>query len=253
MGVLLSPLGLTLLALLTEFLPGQRCPSWVRWLARLLAALGVVVMTPWGANALVAYIEGKVSPTQLCQAQAGPEDVVLLSGGLLRVPQDAADFSALTTSSLRRLDLAVRLMAEHPQMRLIVSGGGPHAVREADVLASLAQQLGVPAQRVLKESLSTTTSESVQQLAHLQPALSKSPGVITSALHMPRALLAFRQQGYAPCALPAYSSYLPSGGALGYHLPQSSSLVKGEDALHELFGLLYYQWRTRLSATSWHP
>jgi len=251
MQALLSPLGLAMLACLLELAPQSRIPRFVRWAVRGMGLSCVILMTPLGANALVYQIESWVPPAQVCQADHWPEDMVLLSGGLLRKPLDATDFSALTISSLRRLSLAVLAVPQHPKARLIVSGGGPNAVKESEVLTFLAMRLGVPPDRIIQESLSSSTMGSAQALAHQQAslALSHRVGVITSALHMPRAILAFEQAGFAPCAIPAYSSYLASGGALGYHLPQSSALQKSEEALHELFGLMAYRWRAPPTAT----
>jgi uncharacterized SAM-binding protein YcdF (DUF218 family) len=255
MQALLSPLGLALLACLMELVPHARIPRLVRWAVRAVGLICVILMTPLGANALVYQIESWVSTAEVCQADHWPEDVVLLSGGLLRKPEDAADFSALTTSSLRRLSLAVRAVPQHPEARLIVSGGGPHALKESEVLAALAVRLGVPPDRLIQETVSSSTMGSAQALAQQQTRLSLAHrvGVITSALHMPRAILAFEQAGFEPCAIPAYSSFLASGGALGYHLPQSSALQKSEDALHELFGLLAYRWRAPPTATDPPP
>ena len=52
-----------------------------------------------------------------------------------------------------------------------------------------------------------------------------------------------RAAGFDPCAWPSDSFYIPPNGSFGYYWPQSSSLVKMEEALHELVGGWEYRWR----------
>lgn len=253
MTVLFSPLGMALIAVLLDVLASRHVPRWGHWLLRSVLFVCLVLMTPFGANRLVAWIEAQVPEGQACLPSAHPSEIVLLSGGFSRPPQDAGDESALTVSSLRRLGDAVKLLGAHPDVPLIISGGGPYEVKEADVLARQAVRMGVSEALIRKEVASASTVESASYLARQGLSRSERVWLVTSALHMPRAMMAFKQFGIQACAAPSYSSYLPPGHSLGYYLPQSSSLVKSEEALHEFVGLIVYRWRARSSDTPSQP
>ena len=127
---------------------------------------------------------------------------------------------------------------------LVLAGGGPYRVSESAVLRELVLQLGVPAASIRTESRSQTTWENAEQVRALQPALPARIRLVSSAVHLPRALVAFRAAGFEPCAIASDRRYLPPGG-IGYYLPQSSALRKAEFALHELVGEAVYRWRAQ--------
>ena len=52
---------------------------------------------------------------------------------------------------------------------------------------------------------------------------------------MPRAAYAFRSAGFDVCTAPAYTLFVGPDSP-GYFVPQGSSEVKAEDALHEIVG-----------------
>ncbi|MFT3790719.1 MAG: YdcF family protein [Rudaea sp.] len=205
----------------------------------------VVLMCPLGANALTGWIESRIPTAPVCDEPL-PEAIVVLAGGFAREPMRADDYSALDVSSLRRLFGAVELWRQHPDFTLYLAGGGPYAIRESEVLAHLAAQLGVPAQRMRLETTSRTTWENAQFLRAADPPPPRV-WLVSSALHLPRAKVAFEAFGFRPCLYASDRAYLPPGG-LGYFLPQSSSLDKAEEAIHESIGELVYRWRARASA-----
>lgn len=233
--LLLSPLSWSVgLALLLAVL-------W-RWLPRALCLLGlaietalVVAMTPLGANGLVRVIESRVPPPQTCKAPA-PDTIVVLTAGFSRPPRSPQDYTAANVNSLHRLLAGVELWRSTPGARLVISGGGSYGIAESTVLASLAQRLGVPGAAIRTETHSHDTWQNARDVATLSPAVPKHIWLVSSALHLPRALLAFRAAGFEPCAWPSDSFYIPPSGSFLYYWPQSSSLTKTEEALHELFG-----------------
>jgi uncharacterized SAM-binding protein YcdF (DUF218 family) len=127
-----------------------------------------------------------------------------------------------------------------PGRSVVVSGGGQRpGLTESELARSLLIHLGARAEQVQAETQSTSTWGNAATVARELPTL-KRITLVTSALHMRRARLAFAAQGIDVCPLPVDSRYVPPGG-LGYYLPQSSALVKAEQAIHELVGLLSYQ------------
>jgi uncharacterized SAM-binding protein YcdF (DUF218 family) len=235
---LLSPLTWLLLIAMLLALTWQRLPRTMRVAGIVLEALALIMMSPLGANALVNMIESRVPPVTTCRMPA-PTTIVMLSGGAARAPRSIDDYAALNVSSIRRLLAAIRLWRRTPEARLVISGGEWH-VPEAAVLASLAEQMGVPTDSITEETRSNTTWENARNVAALFPALPKRIWLVSSALHLPRALGAFRAWGFEPCAWPSNSLYEPPSLRPGYFLPQSSSLDKADAAFHELVGNLVY-------------
>jgi len=241
MHLLFSQLTWSLLLALILALSWRLTRFW-RGALFLVECLLIVAMTPLGANALVWTIESRVPTADSCTATPSP--IVVLAAGFDREPTDAHDIAALEADSIRRAIAGAALWRGTPAATLVLAGGGPYAVSESAVLQELMQRLGVPAASIRSESGSHTTWENAEQLRALQPALPAQIRLVSSAVHLPRALVAFRAAGFQPCAVVSDRRYLPPGG-LGYYLPQSSALRKAEFAIHELVGEAVYRWRAQ--------
>jgi uncharacterized SAM-binding protein YcdF (DUF218 family) len=218
-----------------------------------LEVLLLLLIAPVGANALVWMVESQVPPAGSC-AVPTPTTIVLLDGGTDRPPRATDDYAALSTSSLRRLWAAVSLWQRIPRARLVITGGGsgvPHSV----LLRGLAERMGVPANAIEIETRSRTTWENALYTSELESPVSKRIWLVSSALHLPRAIGAFRAWGFEPCAWPSDSLYIPFSASLGYFMPQSSSLAKADQAVHELIGGLVYrglEWKKRRQEAGGH-
>lgn len=236
--VLLSPLGAGLLLALLLWLLRRRLPRWALWSGFALELLCYALMTPLGANALVGAIEARAPRPSQCPAPR-PATIVVLAGGMEHAALGPDDASVLSTASVRRLLAAVDLWRATPGATLVVSGGGPFDLAEATLLAHFAMKLGVPSAAIRTETHSQTTWGNALDTRRLDGVPARI-WLVTSALHMPRALLAFRAAGFDACGFPADFRYLPPQG-LGDALPQSGALQKSEAALHELVGMLLYR------------
>jgi uncharacterized SAM-binding protein YcdF (DUF218 family) len=248
MHLLLSPLGLGILIALVLLATWRRMPRWLRAVAIVFEVLALIACSPVGANALVWLIESRVPQTETCAAPA-PSAVVVLSGGLERPPLNAEDFAALDPDSVQRMLSAVALWKRTPSAPFAIAGGGPFAISESEVLSHLAEQLGVPTASIVREGESQTTWENAQQLRRLQPALPDRIWLVSSAIHLPRALASFRAVGFDPCIHVSDRDYLAPQG-IGYYLPQSSAVRKSETAIHELLGQALYAFYGRSGKSS---
>ena len=76
----------------------------------------------------------------------------------------------------------------------------------------------------------------------LDPAVPKRIWLVTSALHMPRALSAFRAAGFEPCAYPAdvRAARLDS---IADVLPSAGAIADTDAVLHEWVGEIVYRIR----------
>jgi uncharacterized SAM-binding protein YcdF (DUF218 family) len=114
---------------------------------------------------------------------------------------------------------------------------------EADEMAGLLVEWGVPREAILLEEKARTTSENAAESARLLRARGvKRVLLVTSSIHMRRALASFRAEGLEaiPSACDALAAGPPSTGPLAW-LPAPEALARTHRALKELLGLLYYR------------
>ncbi len=79
--------------------------------------------------------------------------LIVLGGGVDSRIRDVREFDRMSAATLSRAMAAVRTVQGEPDARVIVAGGavvGP--IAEADVMAAYLEQMGVPAERILRES-----------------------------------------------------------------------------------------------------
>ena len=238
---ILSPLGLGLLLAFVLWRFRSRAPRWL-WRAGLVGELVCLAMTtPLGASALIAIQEKRAPMLQACAAPQ-PSVVVLLAGGVRRVPIDARDVDALSAASVRRTIAAATLLRGLPDARLVISGTrGDETVPESEVMAELARQIGVRADAIEVEPTALTTWENAMRVHAMNPSLPPRIWLVTSALHMPRALVAFRAAGFEPCGYP--SDFLSAPFEARDVLPRGSAVANSEAALHEMVGEIVYRVR----------
>lgn len=242
----LSPLTWALLLTLILIFWWRRLPIAVRCAGIFIEVLLLLLMAPVGANLLVLAVESQTPVARSC-ATPEPTTVVVLSGGTYRLPRSPEDYAALEATSLRRLFSGIVLWRQAGAERLVIAGGG-RVVPESVLLANLAMSMGVPSSAVEVEGRSHTTWENALNVAKLTPKVPQRIWLVTSALHMPRALGAFRAWGFDPCAWPSESLYRSFYPSPGYFIPQQSSLEKAGMAIHEIVGGLVYrglEWKLR--------
>lgn len=237
---LLFPVGLVALlwlagAVLWLRRPGRRLgPALMAAAGVLLAALSL----PPVGQALLAPLEdaagGYARPADL--AAQSVRRIVVLSGSHRVGPLTPAD--RLGASTTLRLLEGLRLWRGVPGALLVLSGGSfTHQASAAGDMASLAKELGVPAGAIVTETGSWDTAD---QARALHQRLGDEPfALVTSATHMPRALMLFRCQGLRPVPAPADFVTRGDGGGLWRWLPQASGLKMAQQAAYEYLGLAW--------------
>jgi len=125
--------------------------------------------------------------------------VVVLGGGFADNP-DHPLTSQVNVFSLTRLVEGIRIYRELPGSVLIFTGKGWSKVTEAQSMKELALKLGVPNTDIQIENESMNTFDHTQ---YLKSIIGKKPFIlVTSALHMPRAMALFKTAGYKPIPAP---------------------------------------------------
>ena len=235
-GALAGPLVIVLLlvlaALVCRFL-GRLRAGWI--LLTGAAVLAYVASISLVGEALLRPLESRFPPLAASPLPNVGYVVVLGSG---YEPHDGVPLTAaLDADGLVRAVEAIRLLRLLPGARLVVSGGALRGhVPVAQGYAQLARAFGVAQQSLIvcDRPLDTRAeSRVVHNLLGSSPFL-----LVTSAYHMPRAMLMMHQAGANPIAAPTgqrafgtspitWRSFLPGSGGLG----------DTERALHEYAGL----------------
>ena len=142
-----------------------------------------------------------------------------------------------------RVDTAAQLYLAGRAPKVVLSGGALEGdVSEARGMAHAIRQQGVPESALILENASRTTYEN----AALTEDQLKTRGIgkvllVTSALHMPRAMAAFSKQGVVAIAAPAPPQIVaPADGSLNPWLPDQRTFDASRSIIKEYAGLFVY-------------
>lgn len=213
---------------------------------RLLLAFVILfwlVSSPIGAHVLVAGLTRGLQPLPDRAAAGGADAVVVLGGGADTYRVAGAVAGLLTQTSIMRALEGARV-AKLIDARLVITSGGaprPRQLRpESRMLRDLMVEAGVPAERIVEESTSSTTRDEALLMGPLLAGHAVSRFVlVTSPTHMRRALAAFRAVGLDP--VPSISP-LSSDNADPQppFLPNNFSLYTSDQAVYDYAANVYY-------------
>ena len=242
-NVILSIGIIGLLLLLTRF---RR--AGVRLTVASLLLLLIVGVTPIG-SALIAMLENRFPPGK---EDGPPITGIIVLGGPIHTRMSTLRGQLSVTGEVERFLEGAALAKRHPSAKLVFTGGNPSLFGndppEAVYAAQLFEQLGVPKERIVFEDKSRNTAENAELTRRL---VDPKPGerwlLVTSAVHMPRSVGAFRKAGFPVEAYPVDWHTLPDQNL--FRLPRN--LLGGLGALnwaaHEIIGLIAY-WATGRSS-----
>lgn len=238
---LVLPPGGPLLVALAGLALLSRAPRTGRALTGLGLALLLGLSLPVVGDALTGSIERY---PVLDPAHAPASDVIVVLSGGVRRTGAGADAATPLAETLERLACAARL-ARATGLPILVSGGAVATpVPEAFAMQrSLREDFGLEARWL--EVHSRTTEENARDTAALLGTLAlKRVILVTSAVHMRRALAEFHAAGLNPVPAPAAAGRDSAGGLRGW-LPSSAALVRSQAALYEIAGELVAELRGR--------
>ncbi len=255
--LLVYPVGLTWLLLGTALL--IRRPRVRRTLVAVAFALLWLAGTRWVSFPLAYALERRYPPPT--DLPAGMVAVVLGGG---TEPLEAPRRTPEANGAVDRVLYAARLYHQGKARVLLLSGGRipwleGMASTPAEEMAALLHELGVPDEALWLEPDSLNTYQNaVNSKALLQQHGVERVLLVTSALHMPRAVYLFEQQAIE--VIPAPTDYLitdamwerlwhgPWSARLLFLIPNASNLNLTTAALKEYLGLAVYRLRGDLSA-----
>ena len=209
-------------------------------LAGIFLSIGFFILLIFSAylpsHWLNKFLEKKHAP--LIHVSGVVNTVVVLGGGIIE-RQDLPENQQLTGASLIRLIEGIRLFdlikAKGIQPTLIVSGGAsiPNHITSGNAMYKTALLLGVPKKNIVLENHSRDTHE---EALFLKDPLKNQPFyLVTSAIHMPRAMSLFEHEGLHPIAAP--TDFTETIAPMYYYfLPDDSNLSRSQSAVHEYLG-----------------
>jgi uncharacterized SAM-binding protein YcdF (DUF218 family) len=206
--------------------------------------------------ALVRSLEWRIPP--LPQSTQNPFDAIVVLGGGTQQGLPPRPTHEIGEAGDRLL-YAASLYSAGRAPTVIVSGGRsplstPGPASESEVMADLLARLGVPREAITIEGTSRNTYEnSVETSKLLRERQLDRVLLVTSAMHMPRALGVFTRQGIH--ATPAPTDYLVTqpdwiyftrptlAVALMDLVPKAEYMALTEKALKEYLGIIVYRMR----------
>ena len=218
-----------------------------------MAALGIVGLLAFGlgpfGRALSVPLENRFP---IFVDDGRPITGVVVLGGSERPDITAARGQPSLTQAGERLIALADLSRRYPRARILFSGGSGDLERpeisEAEVVRRLLPQLGVDPARVGFEAASRNTAENAALSRELaKPAPGERWLLVTSALHMPRAVGCFEAAGFP---VTAYPVDFRTAGTPQWTRPfarVSEGLEMSDAALREWIGLVAYRLTGRIA------
>ena len=251
--LLVYPLGLGLLLQLAGLGSGRKAKH-----SRALGASGIAMVwlfaMPITSRQLIWGLEERAAALTP-QAIPNADAVVVLGGGLW--PAIPPRRSVEVREGGDRLLTGVRLMRQKKAGTLVTSGAqisftaADPAPAEAFSAKVLAEELGVPSQRILPNPLSKTTAEEARDIGQLaQEQGWRTVLLVTSAFHLPRSLATFEKRSGLTVIPVACDFLLPErqrfgrptpGSVVQDLLPDAGALYLSSVALKEHLGLALYR------------
>lgn len=246
---LISPMGVITLLILLSLL--MRLMGKVRS-ARISLGFSVLVLvvasSPQTARYIASYLEDQYPPVPITTLQ--PSEVAVVLGGLLAPPIQPRIQIELVGSSDRLLH-TVRIFSAGKVKRVYLSGGnvfdGYVADSESTYARVLLEEWGLPGNRIETGGESKTT---YQNAIEARDYLSRNGWInrpvvlVTSALHMPRAVETFQTAGVKviPVTTDIQVTQRTAPAVFGW-LPSAAALSLTTAAWHEVVGAWYYRFR----------
>ncbi|WP_353259131.1 YdcF family protein [Prochlorothrix hollandica] len=264
------PLGLVCALMVVAAVVLRRWPS----VGRGCLILGVIVLwgtsTPWAVDQVVGGLERQYQDWASLETLPQAEAIVILGGATAGAMAPRVYPEVLESGD--RLLHGARLYQAQKAPLVILSGGRvqwqvqtdpdsvpnsvpnsvlPPIASEAEDMATLLQGFGVPGSALVLEPQSLNTYQNALYTAEiLRERQLNTILLVTSAIHMPRALAIFRKQGLT--VSPAPTDFLVEVPAtLGFSwkeavvnlLPDAGNQEKVSRGLKERLGLWVYGWR----------
>lgn len=213
---------------------------------RLAKGLGIGVLLTWFTLSLNPVSTKIAAPLEYAFPKYNQQTVhyVVVLGGYHNSDDRMPISSLLSKTSLMRLTEGMRIYRLNPGAKLLLSGyKSKDIISNAKAMSKVAQSLGIPNSDIIIAEEPKDTAEEAQYWAHyLNKRMLKDQNfaLVTSAMHIPRAMYLFQNQGLQPIAAPTeYRTGGHHGLSWRSWFPNARSLTLVESAWHEYLGKLW--------------
>lgn len=210
-----------------------------------IAACGLGWALFWSLPASSLWAGGRLEqlyPHVLPDALPRAEAIVVLGGNTANNRQNWFEpYDPATASS--RVDTAALLYQTQRAPYIVLSGAAlDGSISEAEMMARILEKKGIPDQAIILEKNSYTTYENaVYSHRTLDKYKMNRVLLVTSALHMPRAMAVFRKQGITAIAAPAPPQIVvPADPSFSFWQPNARALSASRTIIKEYAGLVIY-------------
>ncbi|MEN6421554.1 MAG: YdcF family protein [Smithella sp.] len=205
--------------------------------------LTIVLLYGFSIQAMSNYLNYKLEKDYIASHPVDDkmalDVIVVLGGGNYDIHALNKTFPGDATTV--RLAHAVQMYKEYNAKYLVCSGKGDGKISNAELMAKMAQDFGVPKERIRIEAKSTNTYEHAVEFNKMFVDKDIKIGLVTSAYHMKRSETEFRK--FFSNVLPLPSDYLyasPAGTAAVRYIPQSQWLFNNTLVFKEYIGMFWY-------------
>ncbi|SDC50478.1 MULTISPECIES: YdcF family protein [unclassified Candidatus Frackibacter] len=196
-----------------------------------------------GEFILVSPLENSFPPRTYTEVKRKINDksiIVVLGGGVVRGTPLGSEIGKTT---LKRLYAGWQLQ-QKTGLDIVVSGGivpGADATSGADIMENVLLDWGVNQEKIITESQSKNTWQNAVNTTELLEKLEYEEIIlVTSAVHMNRAIYSFQENGNLSLIAVPTDYILDKELSLLDFLPNRISLRNSLSALHEWVGLVWY-------------
>jgi len=195
------------------------------------------------SNLLVYSLECQYQPPS--QEVLEEVDIMVVLGGGVMSSGGFRKYPEASGATYSRIFNGVKMFRQSGAKVLVLSGAGGQrdGWTNADVMKDIAIALGIPENKIIAEGKSRNTMEHAIELAKLfSPEEGMRIGIITSALHMKRAVLAFYEKFPQNSIIPIPVGYIysPLDWSIDSFIPSAGAFSTSSYAIHEWVGMLWY-------------
>lgn len=240
-GTLLFPPGILIIAMLAAAYRLRRSSNKAAGSLFVFAFALYLCCSPLLSGTVMRSLESRYSPPPEVRGDV----IIMLGGGATLDTPNIGGPGHLSGYAANRLLTAAQLYRKLG-VPILVSGGKVFESTglEADIAARTLLELGVPADKIIKETESLNTTQNAQFSAALLRAYGfRQPVLVTSAFHMHRAVLQF---GKAGVTVVPFSTDYQTNRVNDFHaadlLPSSRAMQELVLGLKEYLGIAAAQW-----------
>lgn len=215
----------------------------VKWLAVTSGIWLILVSTPLVPVTIINSLEDRYEPLNVEQMEHPEAEyhIIVLGGGHGfddRLPAN----SQLSRNALGRLTEGIRLHRQLPNSKLLLSGSTstPGRTTQAEMLQMTALLLGVKEESTLLQKDPRNTYEEAEVYANTHgnthPVI-----LVTSATHMPRAVMMFERFGITPLASPTNYRLLGSWKHKWFGMPSVDNMERFHLGVSSYAAMFRYQ------------